>query len=350
MMKADTIAATGGFVLVVLLVPIVTRLCVRWGLYDWPGPLKVHTQPIPRLGGIAVTFAIVGGVLLSSEFSGNGVLLLFAALLLICVVGAIDDICGLSAVVRLAAQLVAGAILWFGGGRLLILGTGVASLVASSVFAVVVINALNFLDGADGVASGVAGIIAVTYGVLPWPTGDRLTPAVAWTLAGACVGFLLFNFPRAKSAKIFLRDSGSTVFGLCVGFLSVSFCRSPFTTGPRMLFPLVVAGLPLIDTALAVIRRIRGRVSPLFGDRRHFYDLWRARGASERTVALVCYGVTALFCLIGSIGERAKAAEFFILASVSVGALLVTAIRLGALQPDIERAQQVPKALTEISQ
>jgi UDP-GlcNAc:undecaprenyl-phosphate/decaprenyl-phosphate GlcNAc-1-phosphate transferase len=170
----------------------------------------------------------------------------------------------------------------------------------------------NFLDGADGLASGIAGIIGATYALVSWPVGDRLAPTVAWTLAGACTAFLLFNFPPAR---IFLGDSGSTVLGLCIAFLSLSFYRAPFTVGPRLLFPLVVAGIPLLDVALAVIRRIRGRASPFFGDRRHIYDLVAARGASSRTVALVCYAATVLLSVIGLVGLRAKAVDFFILAS-----------------------------------
>jgi glycosyl transferase family 4 len=203
----------------------------------------------------------------------------------------------------------------------------------------------NFLDGADGLASGVAGIIGVTYALLPWPVGDRLAPAIAWTLAGACAGFLLSNFPPAK---IFLGDSGSTVLGLSIGFLSLSFYRSPFATGPRLLLPLVVAGLPLLDAGLTVIRRVRGRVSPFYGDRRHIYDLLGSRGVSARAVALVCYATTMLLGLIGLIGLRSKPVDFFILASVGVVTLLIAAVRMGALRLDRERIQR-PKVLTETS-
>ncbi len=346
-MTAGAIAAGSGFVLVVLLVPIVRKLCVRWRLYDWPGPLKLHKRPIPRLGGIAIALAIVGGVFLSIPFAATGELQLFTAIALICIVGAIDDIRALSAAFRFAVQLIAGAILWFGCGRLAIVGSGALGLFASCVLIVGIVNSLNFLDGADGLASGVAGIIGVTYALLPWPAGDRLAPAAAWTLAGACAGFLLSNFPPAN---IFLGDSGSTVLGLCVAFLTLSFYRSAIATGPRLLFPFVVAGLPLLDVTLAIIRRIRGRASPFFGDRRHIYDLLAARGASARMVALVCYAATALLGLIGFVGVHAKPVYFFILASGGGGALLVTAIRMGALRLDGERIQQGRKALAEPGQ
>jgi UDP-GlcNAc:undecaprenyl-phosphate/decaprenyl-phosphate GlcNAc-1-phosphate transferase len=346
MIKASMVAAAAGFVLVELLVPAIKALCVRWRLYDRPGPLKIHTQPIPRLGGIAVAIAIVGGVVISTRFSVDRGLPLLAAIILICVVGAVDDIGGLSAATRLAAQVVAGAILWYAGGRLPVLGVGVAGLAASCIFTVVVVNAFNFIDGADGIAAGVAGIIAFFCAVLPGTPGDLLARTVAWTLAGSCAGFLLSNFPPAK---IFLGDAGSTVLGLCIAFLSLSYWRSPSATGPRLLLPPVVAGLPLLDMAFAVMRRIRGRASPFFGDRRHVSDLLLRRGWSARAVATACYGVTIFFGLIGLIGLRAKPAVFLILAGSGLGVFLATAIRLGALQRDTERmAEETPKALAEI--
>lgn len=345
MTKAGITAAAGGVALVVLFVPIVRKACVRWRLYDWPGPLKIHKRPIPRLGGVAVTLAILGGALFSIHFSAMGEIPVFAAMSLICTVGGIDDVYGLSVVVRLALQVVAGALLWFGCGNFVVLDSSMLGLLASCVFTAAIVNSLNLLDGSDGVASGVAGIIAVGYGVLAWPTSDRLALAIAWALAGSCAGFLPFNLP----AKIFLGDSGSTVLGLCVAFLGLSFYRSSFSVseGPRLLFPLMVAGFPLLDMALAMIRRIRIRASPMSGDRKHFYDLLLARRMSARSVALVCYGVTTLFVLIGSIGERAAPAVFTLLASLGVGALLIMEIRLGTLRQDTPGRS---KALTEMNQ
>jgi len=346
MTSTGTVATGGGFLLVVLLVPIVKKLCVHWRLYDWPGPLKLHTKPIPRLGGIAIALALAGGVLLAVPSAEIGELLLVAAMALICTVGAIDDVRGLSAGLRLAVQVVAGAMLWFACGRPVVLESSTLGLFGSCLLVVAIVNSFNFLDGADGLAAGVAGIIGATYALLPWPAGHRLAPALAWSLAGVCLGFLFSNSPPAT---IFAGDSGSTALGLAVAFLSLSFYRSPMAAGPRLLFPFVAAALPLLDLALTVIRRIRGRASPFFGDRRHFYDLMRARGASPHAVALACYGVTGLFGLIGLVGMRAKASDFVIPATVGVGALLTAAIRMGALRLDGERTQQSEKGLAEIS-
>jgi len=343
MTPTSVIAAAASFALVVLLVPLVVKMCARWKLYDWPGPLKIHRQPVPRLGGIAVTLAILGGILLSTCFSSLVELLVFAAIVLICTVGAIDDVHGLSATVRLTAQVAAGALLWLGCGKSTVLGSAALGLVGSCLFTVAIVNSLNFLDGADGIASGVAGIIAVGYGVLTWPAYDRPAVALAWAVAGSCAGFLPFNL----GAKIFLGDCGSTVLGLCVALLGLRFYHSSLSSGPRLLFPLIVAGLPLLDMTLAVLRRIRARASPCLGDRRHVSDLLAARGMSGRTVALVCYGVTILFVLIGSVAWTGKPALFFVLASVSVGTLLAAAIRMGALRLEATGPQQTEHGFAE---
>ena len=189
----------------------------------------------------------------------------------------------------------------------------------------------DFVEGADGIATGVAGIGAVAYIVLPGAANDTLAFAVAWSLAGACAGFLLFNFPPAK---IFLGDSGSTALGFGMAFLGLDFYRLRPAAGASIFLPLMVAGLPLLDAGLTVIRRLRNPLSLIHGDRRHFYDLLLARGWSPRRIALTCYGITARLSVIGWVGERKGPIEFFAAAVLSVGVLLIAALRLGALRQD----------------
>jgi UDP-GlcNAc:undecaprenyl-phosphate GlcNAc-1-phosphate transferase len=346
MIRGNVAAAAGGFVLVLLLVPVIEALCVRWELYDRPGPLKIHTKPIPRLGGIAVTVAILGAILVFARLSVASVLPLVAAMILLCFVGAVDDIRGLSAATRLTAQVVAGAILWCGGGCVMILRGGLISLAATCILTVAFVNALNLIDGADGIAGGVAAVIAVFYGVVPWASKDHVAPIVAWALAGSCTSFLLFNFPMPV-ARIFLGDGGSTVIGLSIAFLALHFYGLPGTTGRLLLFPLVLAALPLLDMVLAIARRARGRASPFFGDRCHFNDVLASRGCTPRATALICYGITTGLGFIGFAGMWMKATAFLILAGLCVGAFLVAAILLGELRPDTSGAPRPARAFSE---
>jgi UDP-GlcNAc:undecaprenyl-phosphate/decaprenyl-phosphate GlcNAc-1-phosphate transferase len=340
-MKATgQIAGAVAFIIAVSLVPIIGKLCHRWDLFDWPGLLKIHSRPIPRLGGVAVAAAIACGLLVTGQRFGSpkSVLSFLAPFGLIWVVGLVDDLTGLSPASRIAAQLAAGALLWHAGWRVPALESGMFGLVATCMLVAAFVNSLNFLDGADGVATGVAAIIAVAYIALPGATNGALASAVAWSMAGACTAFLLFNFPPAQ---IFLGDSGSTALGFAIAFLSLDFYRSQPAIGTPMFLPVMVAGLPLLDAALTVIRRLQGPLPLVHGDRRHFYDLLLARGWRPRQVALTCYGITVGLSVIAWIGERARPMEFFVVAALSFGLLLAVAVQLGALRQDsAERSPQ----------
>jgi UDP-N-acetylmuramyl pentapeptide phosphotransferase/UDP-N-acetylglucosamine-1-phosphate transferase len=234
--------------------------------------------------------------LLATHHSSRTPWSFLAALLLTWVVGLIDDLRGLSPLLRLTAQAAAGGILWTSGWRVPFFESGVPGFVAECVFVALFINAFNFLDGADGLAAGVAGIIAIAYIALPQASHSINGAALAWSLLGACAGFLVDNFPPAK---IFMGDSGSTALGMSVAFLSLDFYRSNPGAKFGPVFPILVGLLPLLDLAFAVLRRLRARVSPFRGDRRHFYDLLLARGWSPRSVVLASCAATAVLALIG---------------------------------------------------
>jgi UDP-GlcNAc:undecaprenyl-phosphate/decaprenyl-phosphate GlcNAc-1-phosphate transferase len=334
------IAGAVAFIVAVLLVPIIGKLCHRWDLFDWPGLLKIHSRPIPRLGGVAVAAAIVCGVLVTGQRFGSATSLLpfLAPFGLIWVVGLVDDLTGLSPASRIAAQLAAGGLLWHAGWRLPALETGVLGFVVVCLFVAILINGFNFLDGADGIAAGVAGIGAVAYIALPGAINDPLASAVAWSLVGACGAFLFSNFPPSK---LFLGDSGSTALGFAVAFLTLDFYRTRPTADASMCLPFMIAGLPLLDSGLAVIRRLGNPRSLIRGDRRHVYDLLRARGWSARRVALTCYAITVGLSVFAWIGQRTRPIEFVVVAALSFGLLLAVAVRLGALRQDsAERSPQ----------
>ena len=319
------------FLFTALLVPIVIRLCRRWNVLDQPGPLKIHSRPVPRLGGVALVLAISAGAFAASQAVAVREWPFFAALALVCVTGLIDDLRGLSALIRLASQIIAGGMLWYAGWRVPIFPATGLNLIATCLFVAAFANSFNFLDGADGIATGVACIIAAAFAALPGASGTTFGRAVAWSVAGACIGFLLFNFPPAK---IFLGDSGSTAVGLCVAFLGLDSYRSNPGTLPQMLFPILAAALPLLDAALAILRRVRHGVSPLYGDRSHIYDLLLARGLSSRRVAVICYAVTAAFAALGFWGEWRASPQFWVVAISSLGLLMYAALKLGSLRAE----------------
>jgi UDP-GlcNAc:undecaprenyl-phosphate/decaprenyl-phosphate GlcNAc-1-phosphate transferase len=324
------------FISTLILTPIVRGLCVHWGLYDSVGPLKIHSQPVPRLGGVAIALAFAAGVSFAGHLSRTHVWPFFAALILIWTAGLADDIWHLSPFLRLVAQIGAAIFLWCGGWRLPWLKAGSANLTAVCFLTVLFINCFNFLDGADGLCAGVTAIIAAAYLVVPGIALSVLGSTVAWSLLGVSIGFLVFNFP--PRARIFLGDSGSTVLGFSVAFLALDFYGANATTERHIALavPLLMAALPLLDGIMTVLRRLHGGSSVLHGDRRHFYDLLLGISWSPRKVALAIYALTAAMCIIAWLVLKCEFTHALLLCSASIGALAIIAVRLGILRSNDE--------------
>jgi UDP-GlcNAc:undecaprenyl-phosphate GlcNAc-1-phosphate transferase len=330
------------FVVCAALVPVVRKLSVRWGLIDRPGPLKIHSRPVPRLGGVAAFAAISGGTVFIRDPEPRASAYLFAALGLVWLAGLADDLRSVSPYVRLAAQAASGVFLWLGGWRFSIAEVLTRSSGTNLLFVLVLViafvNAFNFLDGCDGLAAGVAAIIGVAYGAISRSVaGYALTSSFACCLAGACAGFLPFNWP---AASIFLGDSGSTVLGFCVAALALAPPQPSHAPTLLAFAPIILAGLPLVDAALAIIRRLRSGSSALLGDRAHLYDQMLARGWSSRRVALVCYAITMLLGIAAWSGVHIGIRGVLVAWLLSVAGLATVAVWLGALQPERQRVRR----------
>ncbi|MGA2845729.1 MAG: MraY family glycosyltransferase [Candidatus Acidiferrales bacterium] len=283
------------------------------------------------MGGVAITLAFAAGIGFSGHLSQTHVWPFFAALFLIWTAGLADDIWHLSPMLRFAAQIGGGILLWSGGCRLPWLPPGSANLAAVCLLTVLFINCFNFLDGSDGLCAGVAGIIAAAYLMFPGFTLSLVGTTVAWSLLGVCFGFLVSNFPPAG---IFMGDSGSTVLGFGIAFLAFDFYRANALGEHRLAlaFPLLTAALPLLDGILAVLRRLHSRHSLSLGDRRHFYDLLLGLMWSPRRVALTTYALTTGMCIIAWLVLRSDFTPAFLLCAATIGALVVAALRLGSLR------------------
>jgi UDP-N-acetylmuramyl pentapeptide phosphotransferase/UDP-N-acetylglucosamine-1-phosphate transferase len=282
------------------------------------------------LGGVALIFGLVTSALgYEHSFAAHGIAF-YLALAVIWAMGLIDDLLSLSPWIKLTGQF--GAALLFcqiGGWQVPVTASVPLNVAAACLFIATFVNAFNFLDGADGLAAGVAGMIALGYILLSERVGTPVGCVIAAALLGSCLGFLVFNFPPAK---IFMGDSGSTTLGFIVAFLSLDFWRAKNGVGRELLLPLVFACLPLLDFFLAIFRRLRRGVSPFVGDRFHLYDLLFQRGWSARRVAIVCYAVAGLLLMLGFLGEREEwNGSFCFLLSLVLGCLLLAAVRLGSL-------------------
>jgi UDP-GlcNAc:undecaprenyl-phosphate GlcNAc-1-phosphate transferase len=285
-----------------------------WNLLDRVGSSrKVHTQAVPRLGGIAIVagfFAPLLGLLVADS-SGVGYVFrsdpavvqgVFLGGLAIALLGLYDDLRGAGARLKFAVQFSVALSLYSAGFRVETLANpfgapfelGLLALPFTLLWVVGLINAMNLIDGLDGLAGGVAFIGVGTNFVLAVARGDVLLALFMAALAGAVLGFLVFNF---NPASIFMGDTGSMFLGFVLAVVSIK-TSSKSGTAVAMLVPIIAMGVPIVDTLLAVIRRsVLGR--PLFSaDRDHIHHRLMSRVAlSHRNAVLVLYGICVLFAL-----------------------------------------------------
>ncbi|MCB9655226.1 MAG: undecaprenyl/decaprenyl-phosphate alpha-N-acetylglucosaminyl 1-phosphate transferase [Deltaproteobacteria bacterium] len=292
--------------------PVVARMARRFGWLDAPGHRKVHTRAVPRLGGIAVVLAffvpLIGLALYTNRVSdflyrdANLVVGLSVGGIAIALLGVVDDLKNVPARTKLAVQILVAVGMWFAGFRIELfsvpVGEGVAelgrlSLPLTVLWFVGVINALNLIDGLDGLASGLALFAAVVLFTVSFQDHAVVLCLVSAALGGSLLGFLFFNF---NPAKIFLGDSGSMFLGFALAAISVWTQRKGATV-VALAVPVLALGVPILDVTLSVVRRVgRGR-SPFTPDREHVHHRLLALGLSHRRAVVTLYGLGCVFGL-----------------------------------------------------
>jgi UDP-GlcNAc:undecaprenyl-phosphate/decaprenyl-phosphate GlcNAc-1-phosphate transferase len=307
------------------------------GLFDPVDARKVHTRQIPRVGGIAVFLAVALSLTIVGLHPATTALDLYGAHLFVVLVGGMlihligvwDDLRGLPARWKLAAQVAIAVGMYAAGVRvsafsLPFAGTvelgPVVGLLFTLLWFVGITNAFNLIDGLDGLASGAALFALTTMFVVASINGQAGSAVLTIVLAGATLGFLVYNF---HPASIFLGDSGSLFIGfMLAGVGALSSQKSQ--TVVAVAIPVVALGLPVLDTALAIVRRfLRGQ--PIFSaDRGHIHHRLLGLGHSPRTVALLLYAVCAILALGGMllVNDSAYSAIVLLLVGAGVGLLI----------------------------
>ncbi|MDV3351397.1 MraY family glycosyltransferase [Leptothoe sp. LEGE 181152] len=299
------LAAVTAFTVVLVVTPIVKTIALKHQRVDLPSDRKVHHQPMVRLGGIAICLGtllalfivwITGGVaqLPLSMLSGYWVVLLgsigFFA------IGLSDDLFNLSPLFRLGLQCVIASLVWMMGVRIDFLtlpGFGLVhlgwlSLPLTVFWLTGVVNAINWIDGLDGLASGIGIIAAATSFLICLYTGQLAAALIGIALVGSLLGFLLFNF---NPAQIFMGDGGSYFIGFLLSSIGVTgLVKSATVTA--ILLPLLVLAVPLGDMTLVILARLRGGVSPFLADKRHLHHRLLNAGLPHRLTVLVMYALT----------------------------------------------------------
>ena len=281
-------------VLSALLTPVARVMAGRLGLLDKPSAHKAHETPTPLMGGTAMFAALAIGAVASGLLTGRMAGIVLAATLLFGL-GLWDDARGMAPKVKFLGQLLAVGLAVSLGLVARVAGTPLLDIPLTLLWLVGLTNSLNLLDNMDGISSGVAAVVAVFFFFAATVLGDGQVGAVALCLAGAALGFLIYNFPPAT---IFLGDSGSMVYGFvlaALGILLMNEARGP----SEMLAPCALMALPTLDTTLVTVtRRLEGRdISQ--GGKDHMSHRMAALGASARTVAWAHYGLAAAFGTAG---------------------------------------------------
>jgi UDP-GlcNAc:undecaprenyl-phosphate/decaprenyl-phosphate GlcNAc-1-phosphate transferase len=334
---------------------VVRHQALAWGWVDQANSSrKVHVQPIPRLGGVAIVggffaplcalFLVDSGVGLLFQSHHELLLGLFGGGAIIALLGLYDDLKGANARLKFAVQFAVALGLYQLGFRVELianpfgpeLSLGLLSLPFTVMWVVGVINAINLIDGLDGLAGGVAFFGVSTNFILALMRGDVVLCLLMAALAGAILGFLVFNF---NPASIFMGDTGSMFLGFVLAAVSLK-TSTKSGTAVAMLVPIMSLGLPIMDTLIAMVRRtMLGR--PMFSaDKEHIHHRLMSRLVlSHRSSVLVLYGVCGLFTLTALGLNFANSAQSALLL-VGMGIVIFVLMRkLGYL--DLRRAGAV---------
>lgn len=344
----------GAFLLAALVAVVMTailiRLAPRLGLLDRPHSLGIHRTAVPRVGGLAIFVAFLmavgwawaSGIPLDSTQAAQllgmvmGVAILVAA-------GLLDDLRRIAPEVKFSWELLGAIVAIIYGVQA---GLVPALLVAAPLTALYLVggaNALNLLDGMDGLAAGVSAISAIFLGIMGFLAGDLLVVFLSCAVLGALLGFLPYNL---NPAKTFMGDCGSLQLGFLLAGAAALLSSQPYNW---VLFvaPLAVLGIPLLDTAGALVRRKRARVDMFSGDRRHIYDLVPNMGLGYRTTVSVLWAASAGLGLAGLWATTLGGISAMALLGFIPVAALGVGLRLGLFSNgEPQRAQSVKPGAT----
>lgn len=301
LMLALVVAAAASFAAT----PLVKTLAIKVGAVDVPkDSRRMHKVPIPRMGGLAIAIAFIFSVMLfvQVDYQTQGILL---GAVIILVVGVLDDIIALKALPKFLMQILAAIVVvkhgcairymtnpFFSSAEKYI-DLGVFSLPLTVIWIVAITNAVNFIDGLDGLAVGVSAISSATQLVIALLVAEDNVALIMAALLGACLGFIPYNF---NPAKIFMGDTGSTFLGFILATVSI---KGMFKLYAIISFavPFLILGIPIFDICFAVIRRLAKGQNPMHADRGHIHHRLIDMGFSQKQAVAITYLLTAMLGL-----------------------------------------------------
>ena len=317
--------------------PPVKNFAHKVGAIDVPKDARrMHKKPIPRLGGLAIYGGFLCSILIFGQLDETMLCVLLGAAIIVAL-GIFDDVLALGAKLKFVVQIVAAAIPVCIGDLQIGLFTnlnplsdtpfvhlGILAVPATIIWIVGITNAVNLIDGLDGLAVGVSSIAAITMLAVALLTGNMQIAITMAALAGACIGFMPYNL---NPAKIFMGDTGSTFLGYMLATVSIMGLFK-FYAVISFAVPFLILGLPIFDTANAIIRRVAAGRSPMSPDRGHVHHKLIDMGFNQKQAVAILYAISATLGLtavvLTSSGEvKAIVLLLAVLAAILVGACII---------------------------
>lgn len=323
------------FIASIIITPFVKKFAVKIGATDKPNARKVHQKIMPRLGGLAIYLSFLIGFLILRP-SDEATLPLIIGSFIIIITGILDDLFELSAKIKFFGQILAALVVVFGGIQLEFINIpfggqlefGFFSLPLTILWIVGITNAINLIDGLDGLAAGVSSIALITISGMAILMGDVFVTSIGLILLGSTLGFLVYNF---HPAKIFMGDTGALFLGFMISVLSLLGFKN--ITIFSLIVPVIILGVPISDTFFAIIRRFVHKQPLSAPDKSHLHHCLLNLGYSHRQTVLIIYGIAAMFGLAAVIFSQATL----------WGALIVIAVLLVAIELFVEKIGLVGK-------
>jgi len=302
---------------------VARRVALHADIVDRPGGRKMHVAPVPLLGGLAIYLAFLLSIVLwGDRFYVAQLISILVGASLMSFLGLWDDHRALSPLIKFAGQVFVTAALIGSGVQVALFSHPVLNVLATAIWVLYVTNAFNLLDNMDGLASGIAAIASGFFLLSSILNGQYLVGSLSAALLGACLGFLYFNF---NPARIFMGDAGSLFIGFVMAAVGIKLRFPSNVDEVTWMVPVLVLGLPIFDTALVSVSRLRRGVPMWQGGRDHVSHRLAASGRSTRKVVMVLYLVGGILGAAGTILSLLSPLPAYFLGALVLGVALWSA-------------------------
>jgi UDP-GlcNAc:undecaprenyl-phosphate/decaprenyl-phosphate GlcNAc-1-phosphate transferase len=322
------------FIVSILITPLIKKLAMYIGATDQPNQRKVHHSTMPRMGGLAIFISFIVGIMIFKPINPASISILLGSAIIV-ITGILDDLFELSAKYKFIGQFAAAfTVVFLGdlqvtfinlpfGGQL---EFGYLSIPFTILWIVGITNAINLIDGLDGLAAGVSSIALVTIAGMALSQGNLYVVAVATIVLMGTLGFLFYNF---HPASIFMGDTGALFLGFIISVLSLLGYKN--VTFISFIIPVIILGVPISDTFFAIMRRIINKQPLSAPDKSHLHHCLLRLGYSHRQTVLMIYAMASFFGLVAVIYSQAKIGVSLFLICLLILLMEIIAEKIGLM-------------------